>query len=422
MKRMRCNRNSDMRKCLTTKTIALIAMLLLCGLTAVKGVAQTGEQTVDALVEMGFENVGWMEDGEERVYVLQNTAYRLQGVGIGKAVDVIQEMGLPEDKPCRIIVLDNNVPQISLYYHPIKGDTVSVAERRDWNVSYDLNGSWQKVRKVKKKNRSLFKVDVVVYPEFQFQNFKLSKMYDILLNISPAIEVSFWKGMKFTGQVIFPIVNEYGQRYRQIRPGFLTLSQTVRLPHRIFMSANVGFFNNFRWGVDVRAKHFFKDERFYVDARLAYTGRGWFEDWAYYHGYKWTLTGHVGGSFYWPKYNTQFSLKAERFLMEEFGLRGEMVRHFRYASIGFYGLKVFGKEDAANNGFNAGFLFQINLPPYKYKRKGYIPRVVGGDFGLRYNAGNELYYGMGFRNNPNDNTLRDNSFNPYFIKSELLNF
>ena len=98
-------------------------MLLLCGLTAVKGVAQTGEQTVDALVEMGFENVGWMEDGEERVYVLQNTAYRLQGVGIGKAVDVIQEMGLPEDKPCRIIVLDNNVPQISLYYLSVMTST-----------------------------------------------------------------------------------------------------------------------------------------------------------------------------------------------------------------------------------------------------------------------------------------------------------
>ena len=74
--------------------------------------------TVDALVEMGFENVGWTEDGNERVYVLQNSAYRLQGVGIGKAVDVIQKMGLPEEKSCRIIVLDNNVPQISLYYHP----------------------------------------------------------------------------------------------------------------------------------------------------------------------------------------------------------------------------------------------------------------------------------------------------------------
>ena len=107
-------KNSNIRKCLNTKTIALCAAFFLYCLLPLKGICQTGESTVDALVEMGFENVGWTEDGNERVYVLQNSAYRLQGVGIGKAVDVIQKMGLPEEKSCRIIVLDNNVPQISL--------------------------------------------------------------------------------------------------------------------------------------------------------------------------------------------------------------------------------------------------------------------------------------------------------------------
>ena len=116
-----------MKKCLTIKLITLLAIFFQQVLFATVGKAQTGESTVDALVEMGFENVGWMEDADERVYVLQNSAYRLQGVGIGKAVDVIQKMGLPVDKPCRIIVLDNNVPQISLYYHPVKGDTTAVA-------------------------------------------------------------------------------------------------------------------------------------------------------------------------------------------------------------------------------------------------------------------------------------------------------
>lgn len=419
---MKC-KNSSIKKSLFAKTVVQrMAFFLFC-LYSIYGYGQSGESTVDTLVEMGFENVGWTENETERVYVLQNSAYRLQGVGIGKAVDVIQNIGMPENKPCRIIVLDNNVPQISLYYEPvIGGDTVVVAERRDWKVSYDLDDSWKKARKIKTKNSSLFKVDVVVYPEFMFQNYKLSRMYDIVLNFSPAVEVSLWKGMKFTGQVIFPIVNDYGVRYEQIRPGFLTLSQTVRLPQRVFLTGTLGFYNNFRWGVDVRAKYYFKDERFSAEARLGYTGRGYFENWAFYHGVKWTLTGHVGANFYWPRYNTSFSLKAERYLLEECGVRGEMVRHFRYASIGFYGMKVFGKADAANNGFNAGFLFQIALPAYKYKRRGYIPRVTGGDFGIRYNAGNEKQYGKGYRSNPNDNVLRENSFNPYFVKSELLNF
>ena len=315
------------------------------------------------------------------------------------------------------------MPQISLYYNPVaEVDSVTVAERKDWQVSYDLGRSWKKIRKVAKVNSSLFKVDVVVYPRLMFQNYKLSRVYDIVLNASPAIEVSLWKGMKFTGQVIFPIVNDYGRRYEQIRPGFVTLSQTVRLPHRVFLTGTVGFFEDFRSGVDLQAKYIFKDEHFWLNARLGYTRKGYWENWSYYHGAKWTLNGYVGANYFWSRFNTQFSLKGERYLLEEYGMSAEMIRHFRYASIGFYVMKVFGKDDAANNGLNGGFTFQIALPPYKYKRKGYIPRVVGGDIGIRYNAGNEKQYGDWYRSNPDDNYLRDNSFNPYFIKSELLNF
>lgn len=342
--------------------------------------------------------------------MIQNSAYRLEGVGIGKAVDLIQKMGLPENKPCRLIVLDNNVPQISLYYQPMKGDSIAEVSRADWSVSYDLGEGWKQARRIKKQNSSLFKVDIVVYPELLFRNYILSKVYEIVVNVSPAIEVSLWKGMKLTGQVIFPIYNDYGQRYKQIRPGFVTLSQTVRLPQRTFLTASVGFFNKFRWGGDLKAKHFFKDERFSVDARIGYTGRGYFEDWAFYHGTKWTLTGSIGANFYWPKYNTQFSLKGERYLEGEYGARFDMIRHFRYASIGFYGMKV---QHAGNKGLNGGFLFQIALPPYKYKRKGYIPRVIPNNFGFQYNAGNERIYGKGYSPQASDNVMENNSFNPY---------
>jgi hypothetical protein len=42
--------------------------------------------------------------------------------------------------------------------------------------------------------------------------------------------------------------------------------------------------------------------------------------------------------------------------------------------------------------------------------------------GIRYDAGNERYYYQTFRANPSDNMMETNSFNPYFIKSELLNY
>jgi hypothetical protein len=292
--------------------------------------------------------------------------------------------------------------------------------RENWSISYELGDSWDQVKDEEKRNASLYKIDVVLYPEFSFQNYRLSRVYDILLNLSPAIEVSFWKGMKLTAQVIIPIVNDYGMLYDEVRPGFVTLSQSIRLPKRTFMTTSIGLFNNFRWGIDAKAKHFLIDERFSLEGRIGYTGRGYFQNWAYYHGKKWILTGNLGGNFYWPKYNTQFSLKGERYLEGEYGIRFDMIRHFRYTSIGFYAMKV---EHAGNNGLNGGFRFQIALPPYKYKRKGYTPRIVTSkNMGVSYNAGNERTYGKGYKSQASDNMMQDNSFNPYFIKSELLNY
>lgn len=94
-----------------------------------------------------------------------------------------------------------------------------------------------------------------------------------------------------------------------------------------------------------------------------------------------------------------------------------MIRHFRYASIGFYAMKA---EHAKSNG---GFRFQIALPWYKMKRRKYIPRVnLSNNMGIIYNAGNERKYYKDFKSEASDNIMEKNSFNPYFIKSELTNY
>ncbi|MCI1647746.1 MAG: hypothetical protein LKI29_05355, partial [Bacteroides sp.] len=110
--------NSNIRNYLAAKIVARYWIFFFFSVLFLKGGAQEEKNVIDVLIKMGFENVGCSEACNERVYILQNSAYRLNGVGIGKAVDIIQKMGLPVNKSCRIIVLDNNVPQVSLYYHP----------------------------------------------------------------------------------------------------------------------------------------------------------------------------------------------------------------------------------------------------------------------------------------------------------------
>ena len=412
-------RNSNMRKCLATKTIARCAALFLFCLLPLKGICQTGESTVNTLVEMGFENVGWTEDGKERVYVLQNSAYRLNGVGIGKAVDIIQKMGLPDKKPCRVIVLDNNVPQISLYYKPIIGDSVPEASRADWNVSYDLGGAWKKAKTVKKKNSSLFKVDILVYPQLYFKNLIITQFYQACLEVSPAIEISLWKGSRLTAQVIFPVYNDgYNGAMKNIRWGYLTLDQSVRLPYNVWLKTVVGVFDTNCYGAEASVFHPLKDERFSLEGKFGLVGIGYFNNFSSfrYNGEtRWYWS--VGSNFYWSKYNTEFKLRAEQYLLKDVGVAIEMTRYFRYAAVGFYA----EKSDKAR--LNGGFRISVALPPYRYKRRGHMPRIsTGFGTGISYNAGNESKYYLMPHTRADDNVLKRNQYNPYFIKSELLNF
>ena len=101
-----------------------IAILLLVMIPLKSFSQSTGELTTDSLVKMGFENVRWTDTPEERVYVVENSAYKIQALGIRKAVDIIQSMGLPKDKSCKLIVTNYNIPQVSLTYQPLAGDTL----------------------------------------------------------------------------------------------------------------------------------------------------------------------------------------------------------------------------------------------------------------------------------------------------------
>ena len=311
------------------------------------------------------------------------------------------------------------MPQISLYYQPVKCDTVPEVNHRDWNVSYDLGKVWEQARNIKKENSSLYKVDIVVYPELSLKNLVITQIYQVLFNLAPAIEVSLWKGMKMTAQLVCPIYNDgYSSLYNKVHPGFIGISQTVRLPYNIWGTLTIGHFSNERYGVDLKVKHrFIRNNRFGIEGRIGYTGTSYWDGFTCHYGTKMKLTWSLGGSFYWPKYNIETNMKFEQYLLGEKGFRIDFIRHFRYASVGFYAMKSSGIKA------NGGFRFQIALPPYKYKRKGYIPKLTPApNMGMAYNSGNEQYYYKSYRSSPGDNIMQENSLNPYYIKSELLNF
>ena len=225
--------------------------------------------------------------------------------------------------------------------------------------------------------------------------------------------------MKFTGQLILPVYNDgYGYLQDKVHPGFITLSQRFRLPFNIKGMATVGYFSADRYGADLQLFYPFKDERFSLEGRIGSVAIGYWNGFNLHYDTEFSTTWSLGTNFYWPRYNTSFSLKGEQYLIGEKGVKFEMIRHFRYASVGFYAQKA---KEANSNG---GFRIQVLLPPYKYKRlkNKYIPRLnTSYNMGIVYNAGNERYYYRQYRSATDENIMNSNRFNPYFIKSEISN-
>lgn len=398
--------------------LRLLCLILFCA-NFKSSIAQI-DNIANKLVEYGYENVRSIETINERIFTIEDNVNRLSGVGIAKAIEIIQKS--PEfknDKTCKIIITKLNVPQIALSYTPKRKSVKTEIAPKDWQVQYELGDAWDKVKKEKKKNSSLFKADILVYPQLAFKNVIVTQVYQVLFDLSPAVEVSLLPGMKFTGQIRIPIYNDgYGANESKVHPGFITLSQRFRIPGNIFGKVTAGFFNSDRYGMDFSFQRPFKDERFSVEGRASVLGVGYWNGFKLHCNSDMRFHWSLGTNFYWNKFNTLFKLQAQRFLMGETGVRFDMIRHFRYASVGLYAMKA--KE--AN--INGGFRFQVALPPYKYKRykNKYIPRInTSSNMGVAYNAGNERYYYREFRSECSDNIMENNSLNPYFIKSELLN-
>lgn len=378
-----------------------------------------GEFTSEELVRLGFENVRWVENDSERIYTIENVAYKIQEEGIAKAIETIEKHGLPKGKKCKVIVTRLDIPELSLTYQVLDSKDTT---RGKWKASYDTRNSWKEVKKEKKKNDSRFKTDILIYPQLSFQNMDITKIYQVMFSLNPALEISLWQGMKFTGQVILPLYVDtegyaaYSPIYKKVRPGFITLSQRINLPYKFKAKATIGFFNQDQHGIDIQLFRPFKDERFSLESRIGYTGWGYWDGFKHKYNGKYQWTWSCGGNFFWPQYNTLFSLKAEQYLLGEKGVRFDMIRNFKYVSIGFYAMKA---ENASSNG---GFRFQVALPPYKHKKHKYIPRVtMSKNMGIIYNAGNERIYYRQYRVESSDNIMEQNSLNPIFIENELFN-
>lgn len=363
---------------------------------------ENADSVVNRLVEIGFENVRWTDHGLERIYAFENNVYVVQADGVKQALRILREMGASNDRFYKLILTDQDIPQVAVVREP----------GGEWDVTYELDDSWKAVKEVKAWNRSLHKMDVSLEPRLHFKNLIINQIYQYLFELNPTLETSLWPGGKVLAQLIVPVMND-GYRWPQnkVRPGILAVSQHFRFPQNVFADLTLGTFTQDVYGFDADFKMPLKDERFMLNARLGVVEYGRWLRFRFRHTGEMAYYWSAGGNFFWKPYNTTIKVRIEQYLKKELGVKVEMNRHFKYGVIGLYAQKANG---ALANG---GFQFYINLPPYKKIVAPYSRFGLRGT-GVKYIGSNELkYYKMPVVDGQSENLTKTNQFNPLFIKN-----
>ena len=388
-------------------------MLLCAALTLPAGslpavCADVADSTAEKLVQAGFMNVRAASTDEFRAYSVETDFYKLPVEGLGAVRDMIERSADGDMRPVKIVATMYDVPEVTMTYDPSSGL---------WNTTKRLDSSWDALRGGKKLNGSFGKVNILVYPQVSLMNLIINQVYQSLWQLSPALEVSLWPGMKFTYQIKFPIYNDgYGSLEDRIHPGMVSLSQRFRDPWNlnVFGKLTAGVFSGNCYGLALEMAYWFPNERFWVDTQLGLLANCYWEGFIFHYDRRPYFRWNIAANYYWPEQDTQFTLRAQRFLYGDYGLKYEMIRHFRRCSVGFYA------EKSMNFDLNVGFRFQISLPPFRQKRYGYWPKIsTSGQMGMSYNANNERTANKEFRTEASDNIAGRNFFNPYYIDSKL---
>lgn len=228
------------------------------------------------------------------------------------------------------------------------------------------------------------------YRDIYFNN----RVFDVLLNLTPGVRWEMGKRWQIAGQVIVPVINQYGAHYRRVRLNMAVLSKQLAVGNRWKMKFSGGLFGSERYGLDWKSM-FVVNGWFALSADVALTGNcsmatGWTATTMK------RLTYQAGPEFYLERWNTQFIVRGGRYLFGDYGGVAEAFRHFKHASVGFYAsYSNRWKKDL-------GFKVVVMLPPYKRTVHKVMFRPAD-DFRLTYSMEASEYANRGFFTDPEQN-------------------
>jgi len=344
------------------------------------------ERVAAELTGRGFANVAAVVDGSRVVATLENTRHRDERVALREAAALL----LPELDPGQELVLvptHRAVPLVAARYAP--------PDSTPAEVSLDVSGLPPALRDAPRSSRSFGRIDVVVHPWFEAVFGAYLNPVASRTGVAPELRVALRPGLALAAQALVTLQDDIPTGETRVRPGLVTLSQLLRLPRGVFISATAGAFNPDRYGVDVEARAYTPDGRWSAGAQAGLTGAASYarEGWGFAPLRE--RTALVDVAWRSARYDLVLRTTAGMFLEEDRGVRLDVVRQFGELEVGWFLVE-------SREGANGGFTLRIPLLParhpapapvrlrpadafrWQYRYKGLVPG------GWRYTTGSSL--------------------------------
>ena len=374
------------------------------------------EDLVRALVQQGFENVAAVSEDGHVIVAYENRRYRYEI----RALQEVMKLVMPrviDDQHVTLIPQGRGIPLVALTipagaYRSFMQGTMSREQFvATFIPSLGVDAFWRKTQASRKTNPSFFKFDLVIHPQFSAQFGNYDDAVKSQVNIAPELTTSFWKGMRLSAQMIIPIQNELAEEGNYLRPGLLTLNQTLRLPYNTFVSTTAGYFTLNRYGIDAAFKKYFAGGRWALGANVGYTGEASFRKGQWLYTDPDVLTPSVSIEYYLPQYNLTARTTYGKFIFEDTGFRVDVLREFGEFKIGFFGL--LSKEIN-----NAGFNLVLPLFVRKYSKPAHVRIRPARTFSWEYRYRGLPLTGRRYETGNSIDTFKE-GLTPSFIKNHL---
>jgi hypothetical protein len=313
--------------------------------------ASDADLVTRALVADGFANVATMVEGERVFVTFENTRYR----DLRRGLDEVAARLLPALEAGELVLVPtvDGVPLGTARYTAGSGsgapsesdtaDAVVPAPRTSLSLAAIPDG----LRSVPRASSSFGRVDVVVHPWFEASFGDYDEPVRSRTGVAPEVRIAVRHGLRLSAQMLFTLQDDLPTGESRVRPGLVTLSQTLRLPRNVFVHATAGAFTPNRYGADVQVRAYSPSGRWFAGGELARTGVTSFarDGWQRHPADDRTALLEAG----WRdlRHGLTIQATAGAFLSEQRGVRLDVVRQFGEVDLGGF---VMTSEEGKNGG------------------------------------------------------------------------